>query len=196
MTEFEGGEDLAALYLKSDEHAQLQVELFGIANSPDPDLKVEYTSEFAVGVRRRRELINNRLQLIYWRSPTYNLARIMVSIVIAFILGSVFIPQYEATTFTETEMRARLAVIFLSFIITGIMTILAVLPVMTKIRDMFYLHSDAGMYDSASIGLALGVAEKYFILVSTTLFCAVFLATSDLRTKGIEGLIAFWVSRS
>lgn len=186
-------QDLAAVYLRSDEHAKLQADLFGIKNSQDPNQKIEYNSEFAASKNRRRALINHRLQLIYWRSPTYNLARILVSIVIAFILGSVFLRDYGSTVFTETQMQARLSVIFLSFIITGIMAILSVLPVMTKIRDMFYRHRDAGMYDSASIGLALGVAEKYFILLSTTLFCVVFLATSDLGNNGIKGLVAFWV---
>ena len=186
-------EDPAAVYLRSDEHARLQAELFGVKNSLDPKQKIEFMSEFATPMNRRRELVNHRLQLIYWRSPTYNLARVMVSIIIAFVLGSVFLQSYGSTSFTETEMRAQLSVIFLSFIITGIMAILSVLPVMMKIRDMFYRHRDAGMYDSASMGLALGVAEKYFILLSTTLFCLVFLATSDLE-NGVRGLIGFWVS--
>jgi len=186
-------QDLAAVYLRSDEYAKLQADLVAIKDSLDPDQKIEYKSEFAAPRNRRRELINHRLQLIYWRSPTYNLARIMVSIVIAFILGSVFLSNYGSNSFTETQMQARLSVIFLSFIITGIMAILSVLPVMTKIRDMFYRHRDAGMYDSASMGLALGVAEKYFILLSTTLFCVVFLATSDLYDDNFAGLVGFWV---
>ena len=190
----EQDQDMAAVYLRADEHAKLQAELFGIKNSLDPAQKIEFTSEFATPMNRRRQLVNNRLELIYWRSPTYNLARIMVSLVIAFFLGSVFLPQYGSQSYTETEMRAQLSVIFLSFIITGIMAILSVLPVMTKIRDMFYRHRDAGMYDSASMGLALGVAEKYFILLSTTLFCLVFLATANLG-NGVRGLIGFWVRR-
>lgn len=188
--------DLADVYVQSDEYTSLQAELDVIKESPDEDLKIEYTSEFARSAGTRRELINRRLRLIYWRSPTYNYARILVSIVIAFVLGSVFISSYGVDEYTETQMRARFSVIFLSFIITGIMAILSVLPVMTKIRDMFYLHRDAGMYDSASMGLALGVAEKYFIVLSTALFVLIFLATSALGTSGIGGFIAFWVSHS
>ena len=116
-----------------------------------------------------------------------------MSVLIAFILGSVFIEEYSSEEFTENQMRARLSVIFLSFIITGIMAILSVLPVMTKIRDMFYRHRDAGMYDSAALGLALGMAEKYFIVLSTLLFVFVFLVTSNLN-EDTGGLVAFWVS--
>jgi ABC-type multidrug transport system fused ATPase/permease subunit len=188
----EGRADLAEEYLKSEEYANLKAELDKIKESSEEDLKIVYENEFATPFGKRRELVNRRLQLIYWRSPTYNLARVMVSLVIAFILGSVFIFKRDLEVFTEVDMQARLSVVFISFIITGIMAILSVLPVMTKIRDMYYRHRDAGMYDSYSIGLALGVAEKYFILLSTALFCVVFLSTSGLG-NGVYGLIGFWV---
>lgn len=186
--------DLAEAYMKSDEFFNLKAVLDKIKyETPDEESKIVYESEFATSPRRRREVVNRRLRLIYWRSPTYNLARVMVSLLIALILGSVFIFSHGLQTFTEVDMRARLSVVFISFIITGIMAILSVLPVMTKIRDMFYRHRDAGMYDSFSIGLALGVAEKYFILLSTSLFCVVFLWSSHLGSD-VMGLIGFWVS--
>lgn len=59
---------------------------------------------------------------------------------------------------------------------------------------MYYRHRDAGMYDSASMGLALGVAEKYFIVASTVLFCVIFFLSSVFRNE-VRGMIAFWVSR-
>lgn len=71
----------------------------------------------------------------------------------------------------------------------------AVVPVMTKIRDMFYRHNDAGMYDSRSIGIALATAEKWFICGSSALFCVVFLAVADFGAN-LNELIWFWVSFS
>jgi hypothetical protein len=113
--------DLAEIYLQSEEFTELKEELDKIKDNPDPELKVEYDSEFAAPKSKRRELINKRLRLIYWRSPAYNYSRIIVSLLIAFILGSVFVTDHGQQVFTEIEMRARLSVIFLTFIITGIM---------------------------------------------------------------------------
>jgi ABC-2 type transporter len=172
--------DLAESYLMSPEHASLVKALDDIATAPDPDLKLSYESEFAAATRSRRLYVNGRLQTIYWRSPSYNLSRLTVSLVIAFVLGSVFVTKRSPPAFSESDMRARLSVVFLAFIISGIQAILSVVPVMTMIRDLYYRHRDAGMYDSGSIGLALGVAEKAFILVSTAIFTIVFLATSGL----------------
>jgi ABC-2 type transporter len=185
--------DLDELYLKSVEFQGLKSELEQVTIDPQPQMKITYDSEFATTKGRRRDLVNGRLALIYWRSPAYNLSRILVSLVIAFLLSSVFLNEYLKDVLTEVDMRSRLSVIFLSFIIMGIMAILAVIPVMEKIRDCFYRHRDAGMYDSASLGLALGVVEKYFILFSTTLFCVVVLSTSNIY-QGYHGLIGFWVS--
>ena len=180
-------------YLKSKLFQKMKDELTELKKSPVEGGKISFEAEFATSMSKRRELVNKRLRRIYWRSPAYNLSRILVSLMIAFVLSSVFFVDRKKDEFTEVEMRARLSVVFLSFIISGIMAIISVLPVMTKIRDMYYIHRAAGMYDSASLGLALGVAEQYFILFSSALFCLVFLGVSNVGYR-IQGLIGFWVS--
>jgi ABC-type multidrug transport system fused ATPase/permease subunit len=184
--------DLAQKYVESKEYALLRKDLDEIKAVQDPELKIEYKDEFAASKAVRQLLVNGRLRLIYWRSPAYNLSRLMVSMVIAFVLGSVFILVRHPEIYTEVEMRSRLSVIFLTFIITGIMAILSVIPVMTKIREMFYRHQDSGMYDSAAIGWALGSAEKLFIVLATTIFTVVFLSVAGM-TKSLRGLFGFWV---
>lgn len=193
--------DLAEKYANSQECADNLKEIDDLCASPDPSKKIEFEHEFATPARTRRREIFARLRTIYWRSPTYNYTRLLVSLVIAFVLGSSFVSDRNPFAFTESEMQARVSVIFLSFIITGIMAMLSVLPVMTKIRDMFYRHRDSGMYDSISMGLGLGVAEKWFILLSSTLFTIVFLATSGVVKVSNQGVnrtlrraLAYWVS--
>merc|ERR1712032_954593 len=65
-----------------------------------------------------------------------------------------------------------------------------------SIRDMFYRHKAAGMLDSRSVARALATAEKRFILISSFLFCAVFLPVSgithgDIRMRVRQG-VSFW----
>jgi ABC-2 type transporter len=191
--------DLTDIYRASPMYAQLLEDIDNGETTVQAARHIVFESSFATSPRHRREQINARLRKIYWRSPAYNLARIMVSLVIAFVLGSVFLLKRDNAAerrLTEMDMRARLSIIFMGFIITGIMAILSVLPVITKIRDMYYRHRDAGMYDSVSIGLALGVAEKWFIVLSTALFCVVFLVTSGIGADDGDPIvrpIAFWV---
>lgn len=158
--------DLAEAYAKSEQGSAVIQELAVLVEDPNPDAKVEVENVFAVGRATRQLLVTGRLRTIYWRSTTYNLGRIMISLVMACLLGAVFITERTSLTYSEAEIRARISVIFFSNIIVGIMSIVSVLPVMTWIRDMFYRHDDAGMYDSLSLGFALGTAEQWFIAVS------------------------------
>jgi len=159
-------EDLAEAYWNSEEHGVLMNELAALVDNPEPASKIEVDGPFAVGRATRQLLVTRRLRTIYWRSTTYNLGRIMISLVMACLLGAVFITERKRLVYSESDIRARISVIFFSNIIVGIMSIVSVLPVMTWIRDMFYRHGDAGMYDSLSLGFALGTAEQWFIAVS------------------------------
>jgi len=162
--------NLVAAYLESKECASIAKKVDDIQNCLDPEMRIQYQNEFACTKLKRFREISRRLRIIYWRSPTYNTTRLLVSLAIAVVLGSAFLGRRDPSVFLESGMRARVSVVFLSFIITGIMAMISVLPVMTKIRDMYYRHRDASMYDSVSIGIALGSAEKWFIVLSTAIF--------------------------
>jgi hypothetical protein len=113
--------DLAKAYKESSSFINLNKVLEETIDSPPEDMKIEFDSEFAAPKTTRTKLISQRLRTIYWRSPAYNLSRVMLSLVMAIVLGSVFVIQYGKSTFSEVEVRARFSVVFLSFIIVGIM---------------------------------------------------------------------------
>jgi len=119
----------------------------------------------------------------------------VVSLIISCIMGSIFLPRRNAKAFSESEMRAKFAVIFLSFIIVGILAIVSVLPVMTRVRDMHYIHRADGVIDSFSLAWALGNSEKWFIILSSFLFCTVFIGVAGLDADSVSEAIAFWVSK-
>lgn len=195
IQEEDSDNDLAEEYIKSPEYAALKHRLEEVKLNPNPALQISYQLQFAAPAEARQRLMNKRLQTIYWRSPAYNLSRILVCVIIAFILASVFITNRKPKDFTEAEVRAWLSVTFLSFIIIGILSITSVLPVMLGIRDIFYRHRAAGMLDNISLGWALGTAEKWFIVLSSFFFCLVFIGVSGLTTENtLKRSIRFWVS--
>ena len=123
----------------------------------------------------------------------------MLSMIIALLLGSVFIPIRKKNPISEAEITSMLSTIFISFIIIGVLSITSVLPVMLSIRDMYYRHKAAGMLGGRSVGRALATAEKWFILLSSFVFCVVFLYCSGifsdpdrtLEDRFKEGVV-FW----
>jgi hypothetical protein len=117
----------------------------------------------------------------------------LVSIVIAFVLGSIFVTNRlkTASPVPEQEMSSILSLMFISFIIIGVMSINAVLPVMLSLRDNFYRQRAAGMYGYSSLGWALGSAEKWFIVISSALFCVIFIPCLGIGRGFLRG-VAFW----
>lgn len=186
--------DLADEYMKSKEYETLKKKLGEVRSTQIETLEIKFPTKFAAPSDLRQRLMNKRLQTIYWRSPAYNLSRLLVCCVIAFILGSVFLENRHPDVTTEADMRASLSVIFLSFIIIGILSITSVLPVMLSIRDVFYRHRAAGMLDNVSLGWALGTAEKWFIVMASFIFCFVYLGVSGISTGLLRRALLFWVS--
>lgn len=185
--------DFAEAYCQSVEFSTLKKQLLAARTDPPRELEIWYQSDFAVPNSERQRFMTKRLQTVYWRSPTYNLSRLLVSIVIAFILGSVFITERQLTTLTESQIRGYFSVTFLSFIIIGILCITSVLPVMLAIRDVFYKQRAAGMVDNTALGWALGTAEKWFLIFASALFCLVYLATSGTFPMTVRRATKFWV---
>jgi len=172
--------NFAKAWIDSSNYLDLRRRLVQEAESQDEKLQIKYDTEFAASQQRRDMLMAKRIVSIYWRSPSYQLSRLMLSMFIALLLGSVFIPIRTKLILSESEITSMLSTIFISFIIIGVLSITSVLPVMLSIRDMYYRHKAAGMLDSRSVGLALAHAEKYFILMSALLFCIVFLPSSGI----------------
>lgn len=159
----------------------------------DPEKKIVFSTAYAASTHTRGGLLDKRLQTIYWRSPAYNLSRMLISVVIAFVLGSIFVTNrlVAKDIVTEQQMTGILSLLFISFIIIGVMSINAVLPVMMGLRDSFYRQRAAGMYSHWSFGWALGTAEKYFIVISSALFCVVFLPCIGIGLNALRGF-GFW----
>lgn len=181
--------DFAEEYKASESYLRLKNSLSDIRDNVHLSQRVYFEKQFAASRLQRRVLVNERLRTIYWRSPAYNRLRMVIYLAIALVLGSVFLPEtYAVNFYSETEMSSLISTIFISFIFTGVLAINSVLPVMLKIRDSFYRHRQSGMLDDVSFALGLGVAEKWFILVSSFLFCVVFLPCAELNLQAGQAI--------
>uniref|UniRef100_A0A7S1V0Y6 ABC transporter domain-containing protein n=1 Tax=Grammatophora oceanica TaxID=210454 RepID=A0A7S1V0Y6_9STRA len=192
ITEEDSAVDYAEAFAGSNKQEALLSRIEDLTINANMSERITFESEFAASRQTRQFRVNDRLRTIYWRSPAYNLGRMLISGGIAFILGSTFLGNRYPAVFAETEMSSLLSTIFISFIIIGVLSITSVLPVMLQIRDAFYRHEASGMLSASSLALALGVAEKYFIVLSGVVFTTVFVGTAGLHFLTIRADIGFW----
>ncbi len=97
--------DFAKAWKKSENFQSLMDELDDLVAGRDEELQIKCDKTFAQPWHRRDKLMILRALKIYWRSPGYNLSRMTMTIAIALLLGSEFIPIRAEKVFSETQMN-------------------------------------------------------------------------------------------
>ena len=120
------------------------------------------------------------------------MTRILISILYAFLLGSVFIKNsYTRKTvhWGEAEAAALIGTVFLSLNVVGTTAMTMAIPVALRARNVFYKHRASGMIGHNSMFLGLVVAEFPYLLAVSFLFVLIYCATTGLLTTAAS---FFW----
>lgn len=164
--------DYAGSYQQSKlkEEAVRKIDEFCATSSDENN--VSFPHKYATSSKTQKWAVMRRTFTVYWRSPSYNLLRLMVSVIVALLFGSVFasqrVPQNEA------DMNSRITSIFITAVFLAVNSYNTVLAVFETERNMFYRHKAALMYDQRAILASYTWAEIPFILLSSMLFCISF----------------------
>ena len=98
----------------------------------------------------------SRTFISYWRTPSYNFLRMVISILIALIFASVYANQkYD----TDAKCIARTGVVFLTLLFCGIVGMNTVIPVMMANRASFYREQQERLYDPIYYEISLNIVE-------------------------------------
>eukprot|EP00804_Cyclotella_cryptica_P009072 CCRYP_003155-RB/>CCRYP_003155-RB protein AED:0.07 eAED:0.07 QI:33/1/1/1/1/1/12/1130/1233 len=114
--------DWAELYKSSEQFSIVQKQIASIRDSSDVKNKVTFSSTFSTPMRERIRLTCQRMSTIYRRSAPYNMTRIVVWILYASLLGSIFISsglRKESDSWTEDQAAALIGTVFLSLNVVG-----------------------------------------------------------------------------
>ena len=160
----------------------LQEQIATIKENPDESKKLVFEEPYPTTSKERVNLMNRRIVTVYKRSPAYNLARLSIAVLYAFIIGSVFIGgrRNADNIWLENEVDAVISVMFLSLIIIGVTSISMAVPVTKTIRDVFYKHRASGMLTHKALSGALFLGEIPYICLISVLFGCLFYATVGL----------------
>ncbi|CAB9510945.1 Pleiotropic ABC efflux transporter of multiple drugs CDR1 [Seminavis robusta] len=165
----------------SKQYSELFERIEAAKESPDESKKLSFENDYPTTAKERVHMMNRRMVTIYKRSPSYNLARLMISIVYAFIIGSVFLRGEGRRDFwRENEVDAVISTMFFSLIVIGVTVISMAVPVTKTLRDVFYKHRASGMLTHKALSTALFFGEIPYILLISVLFGAIYYATVGL----------------
>lgn len=163
--------DYAGSYQGSDLHKGALTRIEQIVGEKTEDGKVEFESEYATSRSTQVRETMKRAMTVYWRSPSYNTVRLMLSAFLSLLIGSVYVSNRVPVD--EGDMNSRATTIFISYLFMGVNSLNTVLAVFEAERNMYYRHKAAKMYDNRAIAAAFTVAEIPFILLSSIVFVSV-----------------------
>jgi hypothetical protein len=164
--------DYAGSYLQSKLHSHCIDRIDKICASASEDQRVSFPRKYATSRRTQGVAVMHRAMTVYFRSPSYNVIRLLVSGVVALLFGSVYASQRVPRN--ESDMNSRINSLFIAVIFLGVNALNSVLGVFEVERNMFYRHKAALMYDSSAIARALTLAEMPFIFMASSIFMVLF----------------------
>ncbi|GAY57255.1 hypothetical protein CUMW_178040 [Citrus unshiu] len=110
-----------------------------------------------------------KLHLSYWRSPSYNLTRIMHTTTSSLLFGVLFWEQGQkipcsSSMFIE-QFRSTVGSLYLAVVFLGINNCSSVIPNVARERTVMYREGFAGMYSPWAYALAQVTVEIPYLLI-------------------------------
>uniref|UniRef100_H3GK62 ABC transporter domain-containing protein n=1 Tax=Phytophthora ramorum TaxID=164328 RepID=H3GK62_PHYRM len=178
--------DFADRFLVSDQKALMEEDLDqeGVLR-PSPHLpELKFDTKRASNSLTQFDLLCRRFFRMYWRTPTYNLTRLMISVVLACVFAMI----YQGTDYsTYSGANAGVGLIFVSTVFLGIISFNSVMPVAADERTAFYRERASQTYNALWYFIAGTLVEIPYIFFSSLLFTIIF-----YPSVGFTGYITFF----
>ncbi|KAH9733969.1 ABC transporter G family member 33 [Citrus sinensis] len=107
--------------------------------------------------------------LSYWRTPSYNLMRILNTIAASFLFGFLFWNKGKEIN-NQQDLFNILGSLYASFIFLGSMNCSSALPYAASERTVMYREQSAGMYSPLAYAFAQVTVEIPYLLIQAALY--------------------------
>jgi len=109
--------DYAGNYVGSRLHQQNLEKIERLCSNPTDGNRVRFPGIYATSIFNQSNRVLERLLKVYWRSPSYNLVRVLVAMFVALLFSSVYITSRVPEN--ESDMNSRVTTIFIASIFLG-----------------------------------------------------------------------------
>jgi len=142
--------------------------LDGDAPPPDAEPGPSMATEFLI--------LSKKMAITYWRSPAYNVARLMVSVIVSVFFGSC----YTAKITDVNGALGRSGLLFVSTYFMGVIYMVTGMPLVAAERAAFYREQSSSMYRPLPYAMAYVLVEIPYLVVYSFIFCGVLFGIVDM----------------
>ncbi|XP_024196912.1 pleiotropic drug resistance protein 3 isoform X1 [Rosa chinensis] len=166
------GIDFAQIYRESALYEKNK-ELVKQASSPSPGSKdLEFPTRYPLNGWGQFKACFWKQNLSYWRSPSYNLARILFMCFSAVLFGTLYWNQGEKIN-NQQELFNVFGSMFVEIIFFGIYNSTTVLPFVATERNVLYRERYAGMFSSWAYSFAQVLVEVPYSFTQAVLYVVI-----------------------
>ncbi|OQR80584.1 ATP-binding Cassette (ABC) Superfamily [Achlya hypogyna] len=138
-------------------------------NASIPELT--FANKRAASSSTQFKMVTQRFFRMYWRTPSYNYTRAMLSIVLAVLFGLVYRGVDYATYIGAT---GGVGMVFMTSLFVGIISFNSVLPLAAEERASFYRERAAQTYNALWYFVGSTLAEIPYVFVTTFAFTIIY----------------------
>ncbi|GMF18771.1 unnamed protein product [Phytophthora fragariaefolia] len=182
-------------------HFRESVELQALVNGlnqpgvsiPAPNRLPElvFTNKRAASQLTQLRMLAGRFLTIYWRTPSYNLTRFMISFGLAVVFGLVLV-NGEFTTYQV--VNSAVGVIFMTALYQSYISYVGCLPFTARERVSYYRERDSQTYSALSYFVGATIAEVPFVFASGLIFTVVFYPLMGIGS--FSTAVMYWINVS
>nr|CCA21737.1 ATPbinding Cassette (ABC) Superfamily putative [Albugo laibachii Nc14] len=177
---------------KQSESKQLLEQTLSVAGIGRPmdssngfDLKHKRAASSLVQLR----FVVGRFIEMYFRTPAYNLTRLVITTLLAMTFAAVF-STFELDTFQQ--INSGIGVVFISTFFLGIVAFNGVLPFASSQLPPFYKERSSQTYNALWYFVGSTVAELPYVLCSSLIYTAIFSPAIGFSTYG--DIVTYWLA--
>ncbi|KAK1939953.1 Pleiotropic drug resistance protein 3 [Phytophthora citrophthora] len=160
--------------------------------TPSPELpEMVFANKRAASSLTQMKFVVTRFIQMYWRTPSYNLTRMILAVFLALVIGLVFI---DADYASYTGLNSGVGMVYMGALFQAMMTFQSILPLACSERASFYRERAAQTYNALWYFVGSTVAEIPYCFCSGFLFTIVFypmVGFTDIWTG-----VVFWLTVS
>ncbi|CAN0916650.1 ABC transporter G family member 31 [Linum grandiflorum] len=166
------GVDFAQHYAKSDQYREVEKSIEELSVPTEGSKPLMFPTTFARDSWSQFLICLKKQNLVYWRSPRYNNARLFFTVIAALILGSQYWDVGSKRDTTQSLFTV-MGALFSACIFLGVSNSTTVQPVVSVERTVFYREKAAGLYSPLAYAAAQGIVELPYIFAQTVLYSCI-----------------------
>ncbi|KAG6622200.1 ABC transporter G family member 31 [Phytophthora cinnamomi] len=161
-------------------------------STPSPDLpEMVFGKKRAANSVTQMKFVVTRFIRSYWRTPSYNLTRMLVSLFLGIVFGLVFV---DATYTTYSGLNSGVGLIYMAALFNAFVSFESVLPVVFADRASFYRERASQTYNAFWYFVGATIVEIPYSFASGLFFTVVFYPLVGF--KGFDTAVVYWLAYS